>query len=74
MVHIHSFVKALKISWLKLIYMQAESKCWFNLSEIVFPKVVSLGGAFARARACVCVCVCVSILITTFPLSTNMCA
>ena len=47
MVHIHSFVKALKISWLKRIYMQAESKGWFNLSEIDFSKVFSLGGAFA---------------------------
>lgn len=51
MVHIHSFVKALKISWLKRIYMQAESKCWFNLSQIDFSKVFSLGGAFAAQQS-----------------------
>ena len=48
MPHIHSFIKALKISWLKRVIQQANNTTWYILNPIDFDKVLALGGEYAR--------------------------
>ena len=51
MPHIYSFIKALKISWLRRVIQQANYTTWYILNPIDFDKVLSLGGEYARNLA-----------------------
>ena len=51
MPHIYSFIKALKISWLRRVIQQANNTTWYILNPIDFDKVLSLGGEYARNLA-----------------------
>ena len=51
MPHIYSFIKALKISWLRRIIQQENNTTWHTLTPIDFGKVLSLGGEYARNQA-----------------------
>ena len=51
MPHIYSFIKALKISWLRRVIQQANNTTWHILNPIDFDKVLSLGGEYARSLA-----------------------
>ena len=51
MPHIYSFIKALKISWLRRVIQQANYTTWYILNPIYFDKVLSLGGEYARNLA-----------------------
>ena len=51
MPHIYSFIKALKISWLRRIIQQENNTTWHTFTPINFGKVLSLGGEFARNQA-----------------------
>ena len=51
MLHIYSFIKALKISWLRRVIQQANNTTWYILNTIDFDKVLSLGGEYARVTA-----------------------
>ena len=51
MSHIYSFIKALKISWLRRVIQQANNTTWYILNPIDFDKVLSLGGEYARNLA-----------------------
>ena len=51
MPHIYSFIKALKISWLRRVIQQANNTTWHFLNPIDFDKVLSLGGEYARSLA-----------------------
>ena len=51
MPHIYSFIKALKISWLRRVIQQANNATWHILNPIDFNKVLSLGGEYARSLA-----------------------
>ena len=51
MAHIYSFIKALKISWLRRVIQQANNTTWHILNPIDFDKVLSLGGIYARNLA-----------------------
>ena len=48
MPNIYSFIKALKISWLRRIIQQANNTTGHILNPIDFEKVLSLGGEYAR--------------------------
>ena len=39
MPHIYSFIKALKLSWLKRVIQQANNTTWYILNPIDFDKV-----------------------------------
>ena len=47
MVNISSFIKALKITWLRRIIQNSQDNSWYALSNIDFQKVFSLGSGFA---------------------------
>ena len=49
--HIYSFIKALKISWLRRVIQQANNTTWHILNPNDFDKVLSLGGEYARSLA-----------------------
>ena len=51
MPHIYSFIKALKIFWLRRVIQQANNTTWYILNPIEFDKVLSLGGEYARNLA-----------------------
>ena len=51
MPHIYSFIKALKISWLRRVIQQTNNTTWHILNPIDFDKVLSLGGEYARSLA-----------------------
>ena len=47
MIELRSFVKALKLSWLRRILQHSKPCEWSNLSNINFQKIFSVGGNFA---------------------------
>lgn len=47
MVNISSFIKALKITWLRRIIQNSQDNSWYALSNIDFQKVFSFGSGFA---------------------------
>ena len=47
MVEIKSFIKALKLSWLRRILLQSKPNEWTNLSLINFDMFFSVGGLYA---------------------------
>ena len=47
MVELESFIKALKISWLRRILQQPDASSWKDLSFINFPQLFSVGGCYA---------------------------
>ena len=49
--HIYSFIKALKISWLRRVIQEANNTTWYILKPIDFDNVLSLGGEYARNLA-----------------------
>ena len=51
MPHIYSFIKALKISWLRRVTQQANNTTWYILNPTDFDKVLSLGGEYTRSLA-----------------------
>ena len=51
MPHIYSFIKALKLYWLRRVIQQANNTTWYILNPIDFDKVLSLGGKYARNLA-----------------------
>ena len=48
MTHIYSFIKALKISWLRRVIQHANNTTRYILNPIDFDKVLSLGGEYAK--------------------------
>ena len=47
MVELRSFIKALKLSWLRRILQQSKQMEWINLSQINFQMLFSVGGSYA---------------------------
>ena len=47
MVELRSFIKALKVSWLRRILQQSKQMEWINLSQINFQMLFSVGGSYA---------------------------
>ena len=48
MINIQYFIKALRITWLRRVIQSHENKTWYDLSDIDFEKVFTLGSGYAR--------------------------
>lgn len=51
MVHLYSFIKALKISWLRKVLHQNDNAAWIYISSVNFKKLFTLGGLYASQQS-----------------------
>lgn len=51
MVHINSFITALKVSWIRRVIQQSDDAVWCAFSKIQFSKLLSVGSEYAENQA-----------------------